>query len=133
MVKLLDVLGGGIVKGMGDTIDALFTSDEERLRAETEMMKVAIAPDLGQIEINKVEAAHRSLFVAGWRPFIGWVCGIALCYNYLLYPLILWAKAVWFPDVVAPDLFEDSLYQLVIAMLGLGGLRTFEKLKGKVR
>ena len=75
---------------------------------------------MGQLEINKVEAAHKSLFVAGWRPFIGWVCGIGLFYNVLVNPFL----AIWF---VMPEVDPAMLYPVLMGMLGLGGMRSFEK------
>jgi len=85
----------------------------------------------GQIEVNKAEASHRSPLVAGWRPFIGWVCGIALAWHFVLSPVIIFVAA-WF-NVVLPALPEfdmGSLMTVLMGMLGLGGLRTFEKTKG---
>lgn len=98
---------------------------------EKELMQAVNAAAHDQTEINKVEAASSSVFVAGWRPFIGWVCGFALAYVYVLYPFLLWATAAYdIPIKDIPNLETDSLYQLVLAMLGLGSLRTFEKVKG---
>lgn len=74
----------------------------------------------GQLEINKVEAAHKSLFVAGWRPFIGWVAGIGLLYNVLLSPIL----DIWF-DV--PEVDPAILTSTLMGMLGLGAMRTYEK------
>lgn len=85
----------------------------------------------GQLEVNKVEAGHRSAWVAGWRPFIGWVCGVALAWHFVLSPVIIFLAA-WF-NVVLPTLptFDmGSLMTVLMGMLGLGGLRTFEKSKG---
>ena len=85
----------------------------------------------GQLEINKAEAGHKSIFVAGWRPFIGWICGIALAYHFVVSPIILfiagWAGAE-LPELPAFDM--DSLMTVLLGMLGLGGLRTYEKTKG---
>ena len=80
-----------------------------------------------QNEVNKIEAQHRSIFVAGWRPFIGWVCGLALLYNFILRDLIAWLS----PSVMPPALQMDHLLTVLMGMLGLGGLRTYEKLKDK--
>ena len=74
----------------------------------------------GQLEINKVDAAHKSLFVAGWRPFIGWVAGIGLLYNVLLSPIL----DIWF-DV--PEVDPAILTSTLMGMLGLGAMRTYEK------
>ena len=85
----------------------------------------------GQLEVNKVEAGHRSPLVAGWRPFIGWVCGVALAWHFVLSPVIIFIAA-WL-NVTLPALPEfdmGSLMTVLMGMLGLGGLRTFEKTKG---
>jgi len=104
----------------------------------------------GQISINRVEAAHKNIFVAGWRPFIGWVCGIAIMYAFVLQPLLEWATAIFHftvevktmvegKEVIenvlisAPKLQVDTLYQLVLAMLGMAGLRTYEKYNSVAR
>lgn len=89
-------------------------------------LKVALA----QAGINAEEAKSPSLFIAGWRPFIGWCCGFGLAYVFLLYPLLTWVAAFISPDFKPPELVVDHLMELVLAMLGLGGLRTFEKLRG---
>ena len=81
-----------------------------------------------QGEINKVEAQHRTIFVAGWRPFIGWVCGVALAYNFVLRDLLIWFIG---PEQVPPALQMEHLMTVLIGMLGLGGMRTFENLKDK--
>lgn len=81
---------------------------------------------LGQLEVNKVEAAHKSLFVSGWRPMVGWVCGIGLGYNVIVSPFL----DIWFDmPVVDPAM----LYPVLMGMLGMGGLRTAEKFKGVAR
>ena len=81
-----------------------------------------------QSEINKVEAQHRTIFVAGWRPFIGWVCGVALAYNFILRDLLVWFIG---PEQVPPALQMEHLMTVLIGMLGLGGMRTFEKFNNK--
>jgi hypothetical protein len=81
-----------------------------------------------QSEINKVEAQHRTIFVAGWRPFIGWVCGIALAYNFVLRDLLIWFLG---QEQVPPALQMEHLMTVLVGMLGLGGMRTFEKLNNK--
>lgn len=83
-----------------------------------------------QTKINEIEAKHRSVFVAAWRPFIGWVCGVALAYNFVVRDLFIWAMQ---PEVVPPALQMDHLMTILMGMLGLGGLRTYEKLKDKTK
>jgi len=88
----------------------------------------------GQIEINKTEAAHKSMFVAGWRPFVGWTCGVALAWHFVGQPLAVFV--ITYSGVEAPPLpvFEmESLLTVLLGMLGLGGLRTFEKTRGVSR
>jgi hypothetical protein len=83
-----------------------------------------------QTKINEIEAQHRTVFVAGWRPFIGWVCGIALAYNFVIRDLFIWLIK---PDIVPPALQMEHLMTVLLGMLGLGGLRTYEKIKDKVK
>jgi hypothetical protein len=83
-----------------------------------------------QTKINEIEAQHRTVFVAGWRPFIGWVCGVALAYNFVIRDLLIWAIN---PEPVPPALQMEHLMTVLLGMLGLGGLRTYEKLKDKVK
>ena len=84
----------------------------------------------GQIAINKEEAKSTNIFVAGWRPFIGWVGGVSLAYSFIVQPLIVWYAGFHHIVVQTPTLDTGTLMNLVLAMLGFGGLRTFEKLKG---
>jgi hypothetical protein len=79
-----------------------------------------------QTKINEIEANHRTVFVAGWRPFIGWVCGVAFAFHYIVMPLLL-----AYTDIKPVEFDTNSLFTVLMGMLGLGGLRTYEKLKGK--
>ena len=86
---------------------------------------------MAQIEVNKAEAASGSIFKGGWRPFIGWVCGFAFAYHFILQPILLFGTAL--AGVHLPSLPEFDMSQMMpvlLGMLGLGGLRTFEKQKG---
>jgi len=86
---------------------------------------------LAQIEVNKTEAAHRNMWVAGWRPFIGWICGAAMAWHFLLFPIaVSVAGMLGYPVPELVDFDMDSLMTVLLGMLGLGGLRTFEKTKG---
>ena len=88
---------------------------------------------MAQMEVNRQEAAHRSLFVAGWRPFIGWTCGVSLAWHFVLAPMLMWVDA-WVGLGFTPVTFDmDSLTTILMGMLGLGGLRTYEKAKGIAR
>lgn len=81
-----------------------------------------------QAEINKVEAQNRNLFVSGWRPFIGWICGLAFGFHYIVMPLLL-----AYTDIKPVEFDTNSLFTVLMGMLGLGGLRTYEKLKDKTK
>ena len=83
-----------------------------------------------QTKINEIEAGHRTVFVAGWRPFIGWICGFALAYNFVIRDLFIWVLQ---PEEIPPALQMEHLMTVLLGMLGLGGLRTYEKLKDKTK
>ena len=119
------------VSAIGNVFDKLFTSKEEKAAAERILLKIQQQPHILQGEINRIEAAHRSIFVAGWRPFIGWVCGVGFLWAFLGHPLFEWVVTLMELEVTPPALMTDKMLELVLAMLGLGGLRTVEKLKGR--
>ena len=85
--------------------------------------------DLAQLDINKTEAAHRSVFVSGWRPMIGWTCGAAMALNFLIFPLASFVLAQTGHLVELPNLDMTQMMPVLMGMLGLGGLRTVEKIK----
>jgi hypothetical protein len=136
LAKIFGTGAGEIIKPLADGLDKLFTSKDEKLTHEEIRMRILNEPSLAQIDINKAEAQHRTVFVAGWRPFIGWVCGLSLGAYYI--PQFVLASYLWVKmclesnELLAyPDVNADSLFELVLAMLGMAGLRTYEKLKGK--
>ena len=89
---------------------------------------------MGQLEVNKVEAAHPSLFVAGWRPFLGWGLSFAMVWHFVIAPMITFVCAYTGMTIPVLPIFDmDSMLSVLFGMLGLGGLRTFEKLKGVQR
>lgn len=100
---------------------------EIALKAQDMEVQVAIA----QAQINAVEAAHRSIFVSGWRPFAGWVCGVALAYNYVFMPFFTYTCRLI--DITAPpmpSLDMGELITILFGMLGLGAFRAYEKKEG---
>jgi len=107
--------------------------ERNKLAHEIATMSQRHAQELakGQLEINKTEAASRSAFVAGWRPFVGWTCGVALAYHFIVQPLAAFAMTVAGVSLIDLPTFDmDTLMTVLLGMLGLGGLRTFEKHKG---
>jgi hypothetical protein len=102
------------------------------------MLEACQQQDIQQLEVNKVEAAHASTFVSGWRPFIGWVCGFGMGWQWVICPILTWVLAVVTQYTghtlpVLPKLETAEMWTVISGMLGLGGLRTFEKLKGVSR
>jgi len=114
------------IEAIGNVLDNLFTSDDERLTHEEVKIRLQQKPKMAQTEINKVQASHRSIFVAGARPFLMWVCGVGLAMAFIVNPLI-----EYFVD--GEQLINIPLGQimeLTLVMLGLATLRTVEKIKG---
>lgn len=132
----MDITGiGSVADVAGKLIDRFFPNKSEEQKAEIAQAMVLLQGEIdsqkAQIDVNKVEAASSSVFVAGWRPFIGWVCGSALVYQYILRPMVESGFALAHQSLPAPlPGLDNNLYQVLMGMLGLGALRTFEKVKG---
>ena len=127
---MLNLFSGGTIKEVAGLIDDVFTSDEEKANAKIAIEKIQARLKEKQLDINKAEASHRSLFVAGWRPCLGWISALSIGNVYLFQPFIVMILKIVGSDVVLPNLDLSQLMPLVLGMLGLGGLRTFEKTKG---
>lgn len=114
-------------------IDRLFPDPAQKAAAELELLKMTQAGDLqvvlAQLEINAKEAQSSSLFVAGWRPFIGWICGFGLLYATIFHNVLQWAST-GFGWPLPPAVDTGTLLYVLGALLGIGGLRTIEKIKG---
>lgn len=122
---------GPIVDGFLKFIPDKNAREEAKEQLESQMLNALTGLIQGQLEINKAEAQHKSLFVAGWRPGIGWICGIALGWNFILQPIMAWGFFVYGLDIAdAPVLDTGELTTILLGMLGLGGLRTYEKRLG---
>jgi len=134
----MNLLGiGQIISGIGNAADELFTSDEERARAAIELKRIDAGVAKEQIKLNAVEARHKSIFVAGWRPAIGWIGAVALAYQFVVYPLFVWVWVIaqaqgWLADELSapPVLPADALFSIVLGMLGVGGMRSWDKRNG---
>lgn len=126
VTALIPVIGGLLDKLIPDEAEAAKQKAEMELR----LMEAANDANMAQVEANKVEASHSSVFVAGWRPFIGWCCGAALAFNYVVAPLVVWLGGVIGHPVPVPPSIDDMLFELMFGMLGMAGIRTFEKVKG---
>ena len=132
------IAGSGIVsaaEGIANIIDQFVETDDEKRAAELIKAKLMMQPSLAQVELNKIEAGHRSIFVAGWRPFIGWVCGFALLWHFILFDMLTWITVNFFPHVTEiPQLTgTETLVTVLLSLLGLGAMRTAEKFGGKAK
>lgn len=137
----MDLTGiGGLLEIGSKIIDRVWPDPATRDAAKLELFKAQQAGELkaaeqvfelakGQIEVNKVEAGHSSVFVSGWRPFIGWVCGLALAWKFLLAPLLTFVFMAFGGKLDLPVLDFTEMLTVLLGMLGLGGLRTFEKVQ----
>ena len=114
-------------------IDRIFPDPAAKAAAELELLKMTQQGDLNvileQLKINAIEAASPSIFVAGWRPFVGWTCGFGLVYATIIHNILEWVSVVqaW---PIPPAVDTDTLIYVLGAMLGIGGLRTLEKVRG---
>lgn len=127
MGPLLAALSGstGIFDLIKTGLDKIFPDPQEKAQAQVLIETIQNQLPLAQVEINKLEAANPNLFVSGARPFVTWVCGIGLCFSFIINPMIQWTTGA-----SGPVLPIDVMYNLIVAILGMGALRTYEKVKG---
>jgi len=115
-------------------IDRVWPDPEKAAAAKLELFKLQQSGELamiaGQMEINKVEAANPSVFVSGWRPAIGWICGAGFGVQFVIGPLAEWGSALYGHPVKFPQMDTGTMMPLLLGMLGLGGMRTAEKIQG---
>ena len=123
----------GIAGSVMEGLDDLFTSEEEKANATLKMAELLQKPHNLQAMANIEGAKHRSVFVAGWRPAIGWVCAIGLGYQFLILPFAGLINAFYALPAELPAIQAAELTTLVMALLGLGGMRSYEKAKGLTR
>lgn len=124
----IDPLTAGFELG-GKIIDKLFPDPEDRAAAQLKLLELQQSGELAQIAVNQEEAKHENIFVSGWRPFIGWVCGAAFAYQFVIQPLLAFIIANTAGKVTLPEFQMQELSTVLMGMLGLGGLRTIEKVK----
>lgn len=126
---------------LGSLMDRIFPDPKAAADAKLEVMKLAQSGELaqlnanvqlasGQIDVNKVEAANASLFVAGWRPFVGWTCGAAFAFKFIGGPAAF-VLSQWFGHPITLPVFDfTEMSTILMGMLGLGAMRSVEKIKG---
>jgi holin (3TMs family) len=124
---------GDVIREIGGVVKELIPDADKRMEIQVRLAELADQADaretqllVSQTEVNKIEASNSNLFVSGWRPFIGWVCGGTLAYTWVLAPI---AQATFHLQAL-PIVPPDQIYPIVMALLGLGTMRTYEKTKG---
>lgn len=128
-----------LIPAISNLLDKIIPDPAARERAKLELMKaereidleelkLALSTDQMQSDINKIEAANPDIFVSGWRPFIGWVCGVAFAYHFILQPVLAFVIANAGGEVNLPSFDMDALSTVLMGMLGLGSFRTVEKI-----
>jgi hypothetical protein len=134
-MNLLNI--SSIIDSVGKVAGDLITTDKEKMQLEIENRKLDQAIDIAQIQVNKEEAKSSSLFVSGWRPAVGWIGAAALAYQFLAYPILgwgwKWLQAMnYVPAEMSPPplLDAEQLWVMLSGILGIAGMRTFEKQKG---
>jgi len=124
----LDVTGLGAISGLADAVINKIWPDKSE--AEKQQLAAAVMVVQGQLDINKVEAANPSVFVSGWRPAIGWVCGAACAWNWIGLKIALFVAAYLGHELKMQPADTAEMLPILMGMLGLGGLRTLEKVQG---
>lgn len=119
-----------LIEPVSHILDKFIADKDLKLKLQHELNQELHKANMAQIEVNKVEAQHRTIFVAGWRPFTGWICASALAYHFIIEPILIFALALQNIQLTLPTFDMGSLLTVLMGMLGLGGLRTYEKAKG---
>ena len=114
----------------GKVLDKFVQDKDLKAKLDQELNMAFHNANLAQIELNKEEAKNTSLFVSGWRPSVGWICSFALGYHFILEPLISYILAIAGYDINPPSFDFSQLSTILMGMLGLGSLRSYEKFKG---
>ncbi len=120
-----------LIDPISNILDKFVADKDLKAKLQHELDQELHKANMAQVEINKIEANHRSIFVAGWRPFLGWSLSFAMAWHYVLAPLILFIAGFFgyqLPQL--PEFDMASLMTVLMGMLGLGGLRTVEKING---
>lgn len=126
---------------IGKILDRIIPDPKAKADAQLELLKITQSGELaqltadtelakGQLDVDKTEAANPNPFVSGWRPFVGWVCGLGMASQFVIGPLFTWASTLWGHPTPFPTLDLSTLLTLLFGMLGLGAMRTTEKING---
>lgn len=118
-----------LIQPVGDILDKFVADKDLKIKLSHELEKEIISLNKAQLEVNKVEAKHSNIFVSGWRPAIGWICGFSIGYHFILEPIIQYILIVNNVQFDTPEFDFSQLSTIVMAMLGMSTLRTYEKTK----
>lgn len=132
----LKIINKGLDLAFPDTTEADAGKQrlaEMALKGELDDLQNEFQLAMGQLEVNKAEAAHADIFVSGWRPFIGWVCGGAFAWNYILSHIVVLFAQIAGTEIQPIQLDLSEMMPVLLGMLGLGGYRSYEKSKGVAR
>jgi hypothetical protein len=129
LTALLPILGP-LIEKLVERIPDPAARERAKLEAEATLLNASIEEMKGQVAINVEEAKNPSVFVAGWRPAIGWSCALAFAFLYVIAPVVQWIAQIYGVVILLPKFDADSLMSLTFGMLGIAGFRTFEKVKG---
>ena len=124
---MADPITNSVVGIAGSVLNKFVADKNLKMKLEHELKTQLQTANLAQIEVNKIEAASKSWFVAGWRLSVGWVCSLAMLYHFILAPMIQFAVGIAGIQVDLPEFEFSQLSTILMAMLGMAGLRTYEK------
>ena len=124
---MADPITNSVVGIAGNVLNKFVADKNLKMQLEHELKTQLQTANLAQIEVNKIEAASTSWFVAGWRPSVGWVCSLAMLYHFIIAPLIQYLLTIFGVQATLPEFDFSQLSTILMAMLGMAGLRTYEK------
>ncbi len=122
-----------LIDPVSKILDKFVPDKDLKQKLEHELLMSIQDANIAQIKVNQQEAAHKSIFVAGWRPACAWMCTFALGYHFILQPIIVFIFALNGETITLPEFDMNALLTILLGMLGLGGMRSFEKMKGVSR
>ena len=122
-----DPITKSVVGIAGNVLNKFVADKNLKMQLEHELKTQLQTANLAQIEVNKIEAASTSWFVAGWRPSDGWVCSLAMLYHFIIAPLVQYLLTIFGVQATLPEFDFSQLSTILMAMLGMAGLRTYEK------
>lgn len=128
-MSILNIFGS-LIEPISGIVEELVEDKDLKNKLNFRLRNAINEADKEQNKVNAIEANHQSVFVAGWRPAVAWICVVAMFFNYIAAPLIIWGTTLYGAPVFLPTLDFSEISPILFGMLGLGGLRTIEKMNG---